>query len=256
MFRLLTVLLLTATCFAASDFTKSVTRTLNADNVKRIEVFTTNGNIIIEPAETDQIILTATKKVKGSENDKERLLQAIQIETIENNGVLTIRVKRNKIRKNFFSWVFNIGHGDYSVNLKLRIPEHLNVKARSTNGEIDLRSIKGTLELATTNGDIKALDIDNVEEIHSTNGKIKAEFTSLQQTNEAEISTTNGKIEVLLPKTVKCNIRAFTNNGHINCQLPHQNSTSQDNHLEIKVGKEYPTLLLKTTNGDISIFTR
>ncbi|MHB2149481.1 DUF4097 family beta strand repeat-containing protein [Calditrichota bacterium LG25] len=257
MLRTLLSILLLVSCSLADNFTETVEKHFDASNLTKIIISTTNGDISIKPGDSNQIQLKAVKRIKGSKNEKDRLLNSIQIEAIQENGVLKIKVKRKKTRGFFLSRFLDFGSGDYSVNIQLKIPERLQVKAHSTNGEIEVFNINGGLELATTNGDIKALDVQHIREIHSTNGRVKVEFAKLPDTDEIEISTTNGEIDVLVPEHDTCNIKAFTNNGEIDCRLSTANAVSRtDTHLEIENGAHLPTLFLKTTNGNINIYSR
>ncbi len=255
---ILNILLLTSFLLAA-NFDQVVKKTIDASQLEKVEVFTTNGNVYIEGVEGNKLHLTAIKSIKGSKNEKDRLLKSLKIVTDVHDGILTIKVVRPpKKRTGLFSWLFDLGVGEYRVDFDLKIPIHLMVKARSTNGKIKVHNFPSELDLGTTNGEIKAVGVQQVQELHSTNGNVYVEFKALPSSDqEVEISTTNGEISVLVPKNSELNLKAFTTNGQIDYAL---NITGRQlkskNHLEIINGENLPTLFLKTTNGDISVFAR
>lgn len=259
MSRLIVTIFLLAHFLLAANFDQMVVKTIDAIQLKKVEVFTTNGNVYIEGVEGNQLQLTATKSIKGSESEKDKLLKSLKIVFDEHDGTLTIKVERpSKKRSGFFGWLFDLGVGEYRVDFDLKVPTHLMVKARSTNGKIEVHNFPGQLNLVTTNGEIRALGVSQLQELHSTNGNVYVEFKSLpKMEKEVEISTTNGEISVLVPEGSEFNLKAFTTNGEIDYGLKVTGRQSKSkNHLEIINGEDLVTLFLKTTNGDISVFGR
>lgn len=253
-----TIFLLTYSLLAA-NFDKIIKKTIDAGQLKKVEVFTTNGNVYIEGIEGNQLRLTATKQIKGSESEKDKLLNSLKIIVYEHDGILTIKVERpSKKRSGLLSWLFDLGVGEYRVDFDLEIPKHLMVKARSTNGKIEVHNFPGKLNLGTTNGEIRALGVNQLQELYSTNGNVYVEFKALPTVEkELAISTTNGEISVLVPEKSEFNLKAFTTNGEIDYGLKITGRQSKSkNHLEIINGEDLVTLILRTTNGDISVFGR
>lgn len=255
---ILNILLLTSFLLSA-NFDQVIEKTIDVSQFKKVEVFTTNGNVHIEGIEGNKLHLTATKSIEGSESEKDRLLKSLKIVMDVHDGILTIKVERPaKKRTGFFSWLFDLGVGEYQVDFDLKLPTHLMVKAHSTNGKIKVHNFQSALNLVTTNGEIKAIGVQQLQELHSTNGNVYVEFKALpSMEQEVEISTTNGEISVLVPKKSEFNLKAFTTNGQIDYALNITGRRSKSkNHLEIINGENLPTLFLKTTNGDISVFAR
>jgi len=258
MFRCIVALLLTASLTLAADFNQIVEKNFDASHLKKVAVLSTNGNISIKGSKDNRIHLIATKKIKGSQSEKDRLLNSLKITTREENGVLTISVKHLKKGNGFFSWLFDLGFGDYRVDFDLTVPSRLKVKAHSTNGKIEVLNFNGELDLATTNGEIKAINVQKARELHSTNGNVAVDFEALPDfDDEFEITTTNGEINILVPREARFNVKAFTTNGRIVYALPQIGELSKSKtHLEINNGQDLVTLFLKTTNGDINIHAR
>ncbi len=259
MSRIILSLFLFSSLLLAANFDQVVEKNIDVSHLKKIEVFTTNGTVYIEGIEGNQLQLTATKFVKGSESKKDKLLNSLQIVFDEHDGILTIKVERPaKKHSGIFSWLFDLGIGEYRVDFDLKIPKHLMVKARSTNGKIEVHNFPSELNLVTTNGEIRALGVRQLDELHSTNGNVHVEFKDLPATDqEVDISTTNGEINVLVPEKSEFNLKAFTTNGKIDYGLEATGRRSKSkNHLEIINGENLVTLFLKTTNGDINVYAR
>jgi len=164
-------------------------------------------------------------------------------------------------------------------------------RLRTSNGEIRVQALHGSLDAQTSNGSIELIDIDGDVKAHSSNGHIRAE--GLRGALEAETSnssiharlekvpagrpvrleTMNGSVELSLPANFDNDIRVSTSNSGITLHMPYQvnahviartsnSSISSDfeirmqgefskNRMEGAIGNGGPLIDLSTSNGSI-----
>jgi len=166
-------------------------------------------------------------------------------------------------------------------------------RLRTSNGEIRVQALRGSLDAQTSNHSVELIDIDGDVKAHSSNGHIRAE--GLRGSLEADTSngsiharleqvpagrpvrleTNNNSVELSLPANFANDIRVTTSNGGITLHMPYQvnahvlartnnSSISSDfeigmrgefskNRLEGVIGNGGPLIDLTTSNGSIRL---
>ena len=166
-------------------------------------------------------------------------------------------------------------------------------RLRTSNAEIRVHSLRGSLDAQTSNGSIELIDIDGDAKAHTSNGHIRTEglrggleadtsngsinarLAQVPAGRPVRLETSNSSVELSLPANFANDIRVSTSNSSITLHMPYQvnahvmarttnSSISTDfeikmqgefskNRLEGVVGNGGPLIDLSTSNGSIRL---
>ena len=166
-------------------------------------------------------------------------------------------------------------------------------RLRTSNAQIRVEALRGSLDAQTSNGSVELIDIDGDAKAHTSNGRLRAEGlrggleadTSNGSVNArleqvpagrpVRLETTNSSVELSLPANFANDIRVSTSNSGITLHMPYQvnaqvvarttnSSISSDfevkmqgefskNRLEGVIGNGGPLIDLSTSNGSIRL---
>lgn len=105
--------------------------------------------------------------------------------------------------------------GDDSVSLMVFVPRNCHLIVKSfQSGPIDIKEVKGTLEVDAYNGSVKLMEIEGNALISAWNGPI---FASFKAVNDKPMAFTsyNGEIKLLIPHDTNAKIFASYQNGSL-----------------------------------------
>lgn len=156
------------------------------------------------------------------------------------------------------------------AEIKLIVPTNTIVKARTSNGALEVTGtvgsgelvtsngritvsgVAGQFDLETSNGRITMSDVDGQFKAHTTNGSIDFSGT-LAATSDSSFTTSNGSIDVVFSGEPDVEIDARTSNGTAASDRPILATTTEKTRLIGKYGAGSATLELRTSNGSIKI---
>ena len=255
------------------------TLTLPRPALGLFRVHNANGKTRVVGEDREDIAVRA-KRVARAEStaaaqrllDEIRILHAVASDTLE----LEIDVPRGWNRR---------GH----VDLELRVPRGTSteivasngrvaieglrgsVRARSSNGSVDLSDVVGDVEIATSNAKVCCCGTRGRLVARSSNGKIELEQhcgsldastsnglirASLQEmgVEGVQLSTSNGRIVLELPEEVDAEVDIRVDNGVIRndrqlCKAARQRS----GQLRGRLGNGGAPIRLRTSNGSVSL---
>jgi len=256
MFLILSIFLLNSLFAATVEETWKKNIDFKAGGFIRVE--NTNGSIVIEGWDRDEIHIEAVKKARaGSRKEATRLMEDILIDVSREPGELIITTELPRRGGNsFWDWIFGGGRSA-SVKYKIFVPTQSNLKIETTNGKIIVSGISGRLRLRTTNGKIMVEEISGQADAHTTNGSIIVDFDDLDEDSNMGFYTTNGSIKLYLPPEARCNLRAKTTNGSINSDFPLEiKGKFTSKRLTGSINGGGALLELRTTNGSINIYQK
>lgn len=249
-----------AGCVSQSlDAEETVNQAFGAGDITDLQVRTTNGSIDITATETETISLEGKKQAAS-----ESRLDDVRIVSERDDGTLRIEVEADD--SGFFSWVRSEPRADLSVT----VPETLaRTDARTTNGSIELDSLRGETKVRTTNGTVTMDALSGEITARTTNGgvtlregtpsTVNAETTNgnirLALLSEADIEakTTNGNVSLTLPSTAEPDITFDTSNGRISIEGLGSTSVSGRGNYDARIGAGTRRIRVTTTNGNLSI---
>lgn len=227
------------------------TDTVSVGTVPVIEVDTFNGSITVQRGSSGVVAVEAT--LRDPDHVDYRVSQS-------GHAVTVIAEDR---RAAFFG-------PSPGASILLIIPEHAELRLRSSNGAIEVTGIMGDLELDTSNGALRLTEVTGHVDGETSNGRITVSgltgtidartsngsisFSgSLAAGTEHELRTSNGSITVEVGPEANLRVDASTSNGDIAAEFPLVVERVSDDVLKGTIGDGSGSLRLSTSNGSITI---
>jgi hypothetical protein len=222
---------------------------------KSIEIKGVNGSISAEPANGDQLEVTATKSARRSDPSQ------VSIKVVEHAGGVTICAvypsddsgEPNTCEPGQGNGRMNVRNNDVKVAFKVRVPAKVGLISRTVNGEINALELAGNVESHTVNGSIN-ISTSGYAQAKTVNGDISAKLKDANWSGAIDFKTVNGGITVELPSETNSTVEASTVSGDISSdfQLTILGTISRK-HLSGTIGGGGRELNLKTVNGSIHL---
>ena len=213
-----------------------------------------NGRVTVNAGPDHRVDVQAT--LKNSE--------AVKYEAVQEGEVITI------IADTSGGGLFILGGGP-SANIEITAPANAAVELRTSNSRIEVHGMKrsgtmrtsngaivldhvsGDFTLTTSNGGVTVTNTSGSFDIETSNGGIvfAGEFT---QGGDNKMTTSNGNVRITLEGTPSVKLDGSTSNGSVTSDHPILTTLSGDeHHLVGTIGEGESTLVVKTSNGSISI---
>jgi len=192
---------------------------------------------------------------KGSKNGLKRI----------GGGTLDLEVSENAnfVKVSSDSW-------NNKCNLILEVPNGTDMTLHTYNdGDIDISSITGEVELTNYNGEITAENISGSVVATTYNGEIRVTFDKITENAPMSFVTYNGDIDITFPATLKASLKMKTQQGEIltgfdvklSSTAPVQKSDSKggtykvtlDEWVRGDVNGGGPEFIMRNYNGDILV---
>jgi hypothetical protein len=154
------------------------------------------------------------------------------------------------------------------IEVVVEVPSTINMKVKTYNdGDLDVSSITGTVELINYNGAITATSISGTVIAETYNGDIKIAYDKLTPDTPLSYANYNGDIDLSFPAGLKASFKMKTKQGEIysgfDAQVqksaPVTNTETKtgvykvkiDDWVKINVNGGGPEISIQTYNGDI-----
>ncbi len=221
---------------------------------RTVEVKGINGSIHAEPASGSEVEVVANKQARRSNP------QEVQIKVIEHEGGITICAvypSREGKQPNECTvgpnWNSNTYNNDVQVDFTVRVPQGVNFRGRTVNGEVETGLIGGNVEVSTVNGSIRVAATGYAEAM-TVNGSINASMGNANWSGPLDFKTVNGEIVLNLPADLSTEVEAETLNGDISTDFPMTvKGRVSRRHLNATIGAGGRELKMKTINGSINL---
>lgn len=218
-----------------------------ADAIKRVELLTQDGDIVVQPqedqnvsaitAQADIIIHVNDKKANLTEDEILAIKKDVDVITVIDIETFTLRSDLPKEKPKGVS---------ISVNLTVYLPPAIAVAAKTEDGDITLDGIKESVEAVSQDGDIVAQNSTGPVRVNTEDGDI----VLTEIANNAEAVTQDGDIVV-----TSCHgaVLAKTEDGDVVLTETGNNATatSQDGDIVITVCKG--AVVAKTKDGGVTL---
>lgn len=193
----------------------------------------------------DQVQITGIRRVESeSIEDAEENLSKLKVEhTVMETGVFVETSQPDKTEGR-----------NYIVNYTVTLPKSLVVGVQNVNGALTVESMQEAVTVVNVNGSVGARDIFGSTSISQANGDVDASVT-IPLGGSIVIAVANGDIALEIPQSTSAALSATVNVGSIS----YSNltftiiDTNEPNALVGTVGKGNGSIVLATSNGDISI---
>ncbi|MBP8299623.1 MAG: DUF4097 family beta strand repeat protein [Planctomycetes bacterium] len=139
-----------------------------------------------------------------------------------------------------------------SFTFTMKVPQNVQVKATSHNGDIRVTGTRGNQSLNSHNGDIEGSLHGNRIEAQSHNGRVVLQITTEGQV-DGTIESHNGNVEVQFAEKATTTLAASTHNGSIEPGGQIKDANIGRSSLRGRIGDGKGSLTVSTHNGDVRI---
>jgi len=222
----------------------------------KIKISNANGRTRIIGEERDDVAIRARKVARAESNEAaHKLLDQIRVNASQAGDVLEVDVEIPK------RWN---RHGN--VYLEVRLPRDQRVSVRSANGKLCVEGMRCSVRARSSNGPINVSDVVGDIEIYTSNAKVACGCTRgrlLARSSNGKIelddhcgsvdaSTSNGIIHARLDELGALGVTLATSNGRIVLELPEEVDADLDMRVDNGVIRNDRELVGQTgTNGRI-----
>jgi len=187
----------------SSFFSRNKDETIHKEfnNIKKLEIFCEHGNVSIETWRQPCVLVEFKKQ--GSD----LFLQDAYVKYIDKDSTLqvTTQLKENAVSG--------------TISLHILVPETLPVKVETTQGDIIITGLSGTIEAQTTNKSITVLQGTGTVIASTTEGNIFVQRRAIQQNSCLNLQSLHGDITVSIPQDLHCEVQAQSPYGKIYSEL-------------------------------------
>lgn len=143
--------------------------------------------------------------------------------------------------------------GNWTVDLRIQVPEGAELDLGTTNGSIMVESVRGVVRARATNGAITLRDAVGQVEARSTNGPVRVTVAGPGTGIRLDLRTTNGMVDLTLPPDASVRIDASTTNGRVSSDFPLEVEGRRQNQARGVLGGGAGEVVLRATNGSIRL---
>ena len=245
------------------SYHKDFTRTVPVSGQREVRVENVNGRLEISGWDRKEIEIKGTKFTRDAED-----LERVDVEVTTASDHIGIKVRVPKVRRWFF---FKI-HKAARVDLSVRVPRAMFVKAASVNGKVLLTGLSAGGQGSSVNGSVRAEEVAGRWKMNNVNGGIAVEqsqgcvsaktvnggiqvrLKAVKDCSEMDFETVNGTIELEVDPAVLDTVKAGTVNGSIRFDIPIRRFESESRRKKVAVVGKGPLVVhLATINGSIRV---
>lgn len=278
----------------ADEFTFDYQKILTVEEPLQLDLAMFNGSITIVGEQTDRIIIEAVKTIRASNREEaEEVADHIEIKVRGDDHSVSVETNYLKmIERSESFWNKLLGtsetdsYGD--VAYTIRVPVRTSLNFTSTNAEVTLSSLEGTIEidngtgnvqgeylfgpvtvsqqsgiidLQWVEGDIRIKSISSKIQINQIQGAIDlatlsgdvAVKTELDSHKSYFIETTSGYVSFSIPTDAAGRLNIETATGRIRTDVPLAITSSSRRHQVCEFGQDGPKINISTSTGDVEV---
>ena len=114
--------------------------------------------------------------------------------------------------------VMTIGSGRFmgGEDVRIQVPARTNLNLSTFNGDvISVEGVEGDLEVTSTNGEIRLRDVAGTVVAHAMNGDMRVTLRQVSPDKPMSFTSFNGDVDVTLPSAVKANFKLRSDQGEV-----------------------------------------
>jgi hypothetical protein len=265
--RFLPVCLLAVACLYTYKLEIPETHTHTAAGITRLSATTQSGAISVTASKDTVITVGVLKHAYGRDQaDAEKYIA---------NVVYSDTVVGNELDELIIKAEMPSGSRPYGASFNITAPESTDLSLSTTNGDVSVTSMVGSITANTTNGNIELTGTAGTASVSTTNGRLNAivhsgafygattngavdcDLAALGVAEDVGLATTNGKVTLLLPDNVSAVIEATNTNGLITIyDFTVTYETQTEHHVRARIGSGASSITITTTNGDVVVRRR
>ncbi len=192
----------------------------------RVEITSLLGEIKLNNASGNSIVIESNANF----NKPERAEGLNLLGGMEDNTGLALNVSEEDGVVHISGISKQVRDYEYSISVPNGIAVSIDYHSPFANGDLDISSYKGSLEIKTLSANVKLTDCTGPLTINSVSGNVEATFTSFNQTEPTSLASVSGFIDISLPASDKAsiNISSITGNVYNNLNLESVKKSDKD----------------------------
>jgi DUF4097 and DUF4098 domain-containing protein YvlB len=225
---------------------------LAAEGCSMFKVKNVRGAIEIIGWDRDEIVISATIRIRAASKDKaEKIYGKIEFEIGQEPGIISVRARLPEYQKDSVS-----GEGNTTVwvDYSIRVPDETDLDVRSVTGDIAVVQVGGRFHVVSEQGAIDLLSRGGEGVLKTGDGDIGCELAFLPVGGKLRLKTDNGDLSLGIPAGTSALLRARTNAGRVKVLLPMTAVEKERRKVKKGVlGGGEGEIVLETANGDVTI---
>jgi len=227
------VLVLSIGCPEGAAYTRTETRTLPLKAGGELHVKGFNGQIRVETWAKEEVEVQAEIR----ENEKGE----VSLRAESKDGLAEVIAERQGGGEHH-GW--HVQFGSAGISYTLRVPASAKAQLETSNGQITVQGLQGSLDARTSNGQVALKDMGTGVIVHTSNGSIEAEGVA----GNAELNTSNGSVEA---KGVKGELRVSTSNGSVEARDVVGRTTVRTSNASVELEGIQAPAVADSSNGSL-----
>jgi hypothetical protein len=147
----------------------------------------------------------------------------------------------------------NVKKNDVKVDFIVRVPDGVNFRGSTVNGDVEANDIRADVEANTVNGGID-IYAAGVAEATTVNGSITVSMGEADWSGTLDFTTVNGSVTLEMPEDLDCEVSVSTVNGNVQSDFPITvEGRFSPRHLKGTIGAGGRKLVVKTVNGSVQL---
>jgi DUF4097 and DUF4098 domain-containing protein YvlB len=187
---------------AAAQQEQRFNRTLDVGEHGELTLGNVSGDIHVEGAPGNQIVIDAVKRV-DEDGDRE-LLKSVEIDVMQTGD-------RVRVETRYTGRHGRHDHeGGVSVSFRVRVPRGTEVEIHSVSGDATLLNVAGDATVESVSGDVEATDVPNLIEAKSVSGDVRV--LRARSPRDVEIGSVSGEVFVEDIEAEEVNVTSVSGN--------------------------------------------
>jgi hypothetical protein len=225
-----------------SDARKEIREKYELAPGAQVELSGLNGSVKIETSDTR----TAEVYIERMGSEEALNRREIVIDASANR----LSIKSEKRNTGLFSRFFG---SEAHENVKLKLPRQISLTTKGVNGNVNVGSLDGSVEVAGVNGRVEIASAAGTASFAGINGNVSVALKRLDS-DGITLKGINGNIELQLPEGVNASLEAKGMNGRVTSDVPWV-SVDEPKHgyYSAKIGNGGTPITAKGINGNIRL---
>jgi|LSQX01.3.fsa_nt_gb DUF4097 and DUF4098 domain-containing protein YvlB len=196
---------------------------IEGSKLDKLEINNGVGDIRVSKGTGEDIEIHYDKKIKYTNEDVEKVAEAILVDTKVSGGKLKVEVRSADANtQDLWKWLSDKFKGvNVSVDLTIKVPENMeDFEVTNGVGNVIIEDVDASIKVTSGVGNVTLRDIAMRDDckINNGTGDINIE-ASADELSELKAMTGVGNIKVMLPEDTKLSIRATAGVGDIKGSL-------------------------------------
>lgn len=215
---------------------------------QEVEIVAITGDIRAEPAGGST--LEVTGEMRG---------RRVPVRVVQHEGGVAFCVEYPDARvggSNGRCPSYNNVRDPDAVNFTVRVPEGVRFIARTVQGDVEARDLRGPVRASTVSGGVDVRTSD-VAEASSVSGDLRVAMGRMPRDGSLRFSSVSGDVRLTLPADAGAQLSASTVSGDIDSDFPltlsGRGRSWPGRRIQATLGRGGPELRISTVSGDIQL---